>query len=185
MLRKTGGLLVVAALIAAAVLGAGVPAAAQGDHPTTTYRLNLRSGPGTSYDVLTALPGATPVELEARSGDNNWVLGHTLEGAHRGWLSALYLSYPAGFSVFDLPASHEIVGAGAAAPEAPAPAAPADSPPPAEGDVAARTVQTMNVRGGPSTEHSIIGRAIAGTSLLLEGRNANAPVRSFLRIALC
>ena len=44
------------------ILAAGVmvwPAAAQGGNPTTAYQLNMRTGPGTTYDTVTILPGGT------------------------------------------------------------------------------------------------------------------------------
>jgi len=161
---------VFALAVIAALLAASLPAAAQ-DQPTTAYQMNMREGAGTGFRVLATLPGGTPVELEARSASNEWVLGHTLDGAARGWLAAIYLRFPPGYNAFALPVSDERV-VGGAAPAAPAAPPPAEQPAPAPGgEVSASTVQALNVRGGPGLNQPIIGRAAGGTAFVLEGRS--------------
>ncbi len=163
-----------AVAVIAALLAASLPVAAQ-DHPTTAYEMNMREGAGTGFRVLATLPGGTPVELEARSASNEWVLGHTLDGAARGWLASVYLNYPPGYNAFTLPVSDERVVAGAApvAAEAPAPAE-AQAPAPSGGEVTASTLQRMNVRGGPGLNQPILNQAAGGTAFVLEGRNGDA-----------
>ncbi|MCZ7540186.1 MAG: hypothetical protein M5U29_09770, partial [Anaerolineae bacterium] len=108
MLRRMAFLALAAAFVLAL---SGAPAAAQGGDATTTYTLNMRAGPGGTYAVLVTLPGGTPLLLEARNADASWVLGRTLDGAQRGWLSSLYLSFSPGVSAIRLPFSEEIVPA--------------------------------------------------------------------------
>lgn len=153
---------------------AGAPTAAQEGDATTNYTLNMRNGPGGTYEVLATLPGGTPLLLEARNADASWVLGRTLDGAQRGWLASLYLAFSPGVSAIRLPPSEEILPA-PAAPPAPAPA-PAESAPeaPATGGVAASTRYQMNVRSGPGTSHSTLTTLPGGTSLVLEARNGDA-----------
>lgn len=57
----------------------------------TTDDVNLRAGPGTSYDVLTVIPGGTKVAANTQPEDG--YLQVRYEGT-RGWTSATYLSSP-------------------------------------------------------------------------------------------
>ncbi len=82
------------------------PAGAQGSADAwTSVVLNMRSGPGRSYDVITQLPTRTALILEARSSDAGWLLGYTLDGRARGWVASAYLSYREGFRAVNLPVS--------------------------------------------------------------------------------
>jgi len=150
-------------ILAAAVLA--WPAAAQGGNPTTTYQLNMRTGPGTDYSTVAVLPGGTEVVMEARNGDTSWVLAHTVDGSARGWVASLYLTYPPGVTALNLPFSEEIIGA-AAAPAAPV--APAAAP--AAGGMAYTTYE-LNVRAGPGTSFNTLGKLPGSTGLVLEARN--------------
>jgi hypothetical protein len=100
--------------VASTVLLAAAPVRAQ-DEPdaTTNYDLNLRAGPGKTHAVLAVLPANTGLFGEAVN--DPWLLVHTADGAHRGWIHSLYLSYRPGFSMWSLPYSDEII-AGAAPP---------------------------------------------------------------------
>lgn len=127
-------------LILIVMLSGVLPAAGQGGpDATTAYQLNLRAGPGGSYDVITVLAANTPLVVEAHNADLSWLLVHTTDGAWRGWLAVDYLTYAEGFSAARLPSSEEIVAAGSAVP--------ADSAPPA-GPPAAGTngaIQSMTL----------------------------------------
>jgi hypothetical protein len=52
--------------------------------------LNIRSGPGTQYNVLDILPANTCVTLRARNEDNSWVW--EISEKNTGWISSYYLS---------------------------------------------------------------------------------------------
>jgi uncharacterized protein YraI len=151
--------------------------AQSGDNPVTTYQLNMRTGPGGQYDTITILPPNTPLVLEARSEDISWVLGHTEDGVYRGWVAAVYLTYPLGYAAARLPVSGEIMNA-PAAPAQPAPQgeAPAESAPApaAPGEAMVYTTYQLNVRSGPGTNYSAIAVVPGGVSLIPEARNGDA-----------
>jgi len=173
MKRTVGIVALIVALLAGALPGgAARPAAAQEPNAWTSYDLNLRTGPGPEHAIITQLAANTPLILEARSDDIAWFLGRTADGVYRGWMSALYLSYAAGFSGARLPVSSEIVSGAQAPPPAPAPAEPAAPAAPA-GSLPARTQSNLNVRGGPSTTHRVVGSLAPGAALTLEARNAD------------
>ncbi len=101
------------AFLAAVLLGAaGLSARAQsGPDAHTLYVLNIRSGPGPTYAILATLPANAGLIVEGRSEDASWLIIHTEDGAQRGWVASLYLSYQAGFSAFRMPVSEEILPA--------------------------------------------------------------------------
>ena len=162
MLRRMG----ILALALMLVLQISPLVYAQGGDATTAYQLNMRTGPGTKFAVVTTLPAGTALALEARNADTSWLLAHTLDGAQRGWVASLYLKYGVGVSAALLPVSEEIIGG--AAPAAPEAAAPAPD------GLTATTNYQLNVRSGPGTQHSIVGRVSPGVVLIPEARNADA-----------
>jgi hypothetical protein len=99
------------------MIGAGPTAAQEGPDAVTYVLLNMRSGPGEGYAVITVLGLDTPLILEARNADVSWVLAHSEDGTRRGWVYAIYLRYRDGFTAARLPVSGEVIAA------APAPAA--------------------------------------------------------------
>ncbi|MCB1349418.1 MAG: SH3 domain-containing protein [Paracoccaceae bacterium] len=81
-------------LISAAALGVSVAAAGAAQASGTQlvvdapWGLNLRTGPGTSYDVIKSLPhGSYVTKVKAHGG---WIKVHTSSG-HAGWVAAQYL----------------------------------------------------------------------------------------------
>ena len=72
------------------VPGTGGPTSATGQ-VINAYYLNVRSGPGTGYGVMTTVPGGTVVTLLGRSTGSGWVKVQ-LVGGTVGWVSANYLS---------------------------------------------------------------------------------------------
>ncbi|NDJ75308.1 MAG: hypothetical protein GYB65_03535 [Chloroflexi bacterium] len=152
------------------------PVAAQGPDAWTAYELNMRTGPGTTYSVVAVVPGNTGMILEAHNGDASWVLGRTEDGAHRGWLSGIYLNYAPGFSAFNLPVSNEVVDGAAPPPsDDSAPAPVDDNPaPPVPGGVNAYTIYQLNVRSGPGTNYAVVDTVNGNTGFVLEARNADS-----------
>lgn len=136
MLRKTLAIVMVMGVLAASFTAVPYRAAAQtGPDGFTLYELHLRAGPGASYAVIATLPTNVGFIFEARNADMSWLLGHTEDGALRGWVASLYLRYREGFAAMRLPVSEEVVSYQA-------PAAPAQAPanagaPPAGAPVAA------------------------------------------------
>ncbi|MBN2305703.1 MAG: hypothetical protein JXQ72_14570, partial [Anaerolineae bacterium] len=123
MHRKLRLSLMIVLLVLPLLAGMGPLARAQGDPDgSTAYTLNMRGGPGSDYAILAALEPGTGLVFEARSADTAWLLGRTVDGAYRGWVAGLYLTYRDGFTAARLPFSDEII-AGSAAPAETAPAA--------------------------------------------------------------
>ncbi|MBN2306315.1 MAG: hypothetical protein JXQ72_17665 [Anaerolineae bacterium] len=180
MVQKALGLILLVMLLAA---GLGISgASAQDDyHARTIYMLNMRSGPGETYDVVAVIDSNTYLYLEARSEDNVWVLGRTVDGAARGWMASLYMAYTPGFNAFNLQVSNEVVS-GAVPPLAAENAAPAEQAPAAEnapsvdagpGVVRARTNYQMNVRSGPGTDYAPVGLVDGNVNFVLEAHNGD------------
>lgn len=99
------------ALVCALLVFPAVVSGQGGPDGTADYALNLRAGPGTGFDVIAILPPGTGMVFEARGTDLGWLLGHTGDGAARGWVAALYLSYRDGFVAASLPLSDEVIAA--------------------------------------------------------------------------
>ena len=103
------------------------PAVAQeGPEAYTSYQLNMRAGPGAEFGVVATLAPDVGLVLEGRNADMSWLLGHTVDGASRGWVASLYLIFSEGFYAGRLPVSDEVLPY--QAPVAPAPAASGDAP---------------------------------------------------------
>ena len=128
MLRKQW---LFALTVSVALIATVLPVAAQ-DAPNayTSYQLNMRTGPGTTFDVVGVLPAGTGLFFEGRSSDMAWLLGHTADAALRGWVSGLYLDYQDGFNAMHLPVTDEVI----------AYQAPAAAPPSASGESAGQGV---------------------------------------------
>ena len=58
-------------------------------------RVNMRLGPGTSYDIVTSLPQGTAVEVIDSDG-SGWVKLRTIEEDQVGWMAEYLLSDPTG-----------------------------------------------------------------------------------------
>jgi uncharacterized protein YgiM (DUF1202 family) len=63
---------------------------ANGETMVTTDRLNIRTGPGTSYTVITTLDVNTSVKVVGyKSGVSGWA--YVTGGGYTGWVSTDYL----------------------------------------------------------------------------------------------
>lgn len=114
MRNRTALVLLLTLTLLASVM---VPAAAQEPDGYTTYLVNMRSGPDTTYSVVTVIEGGTGLFFEGRTADLAWYLVRTQDGT-RGWVASLYIVLRDGYgSPANLPVSNEIVNA----PAAPAP----------------------------------------------------------------
>jgi len=106
MIRKTLPLALTILLVWTGLL----PSYAQGGADAyTSYPLNLRAGPGVTYDSLTVLPAGVGLVLQGRSLDASWLLAQTDDSTRRGWVASLYLEFQAGFNPLDLPVTEEII----------------------------------------------------------------------------
>ena len=64
---------------------------------TTTADLNLRAGPGTTYEVLTVMPAGSQVSALTEEPQNGFV--RVRYGGREGWASATYLASGGGDDV--------------------------------------------------------------------------------------
>lgn len=139
-------------VILALVMGSA-PLAAQSNNTVgsvnSSIRLNVRSGPGTSYAVISRLdPGASVTILGANDG-GDW-LRIALDGASgEAWVAAAYIAQ-----------GNTPVETGEAAPQ-----------PPAASAALTGVTANANVRGGPGTNYPVITTLSAGSVVELLARS--------------
>jgi murein DD-endopeptidase MepM/ murein hydrolase activator NlpD len=109
--------------------------------------LNLRDGPGTDYVGLTKLSEGTQLDLVAQAGE--WLKVQTEDGSS-GWVKTAYLNLQAGV-LERVPETGDI--------------------PPVDPDLlAAASESGINLRAGPGTDYSSLGKLQAGADLTLLAR---------------
>lgn len=125
------------------------PAVAQSEPVATVTapRLNVRSGPGTTYAVITTVTQDETVTMIARTADLSWAQIRTLGGVV-GWVSTYYLESTAAFSSLPIVTNTE---------------------PQAE-----VTALALNVREGPGLIYDVVGLVHEGDIVSLVGRNSNS-----------
>ncbi|NLX08210.1 MAG: SH3 domain-containing protein [Chloroflexi bacterium] len=151
---KRRGIFRTAAIIGAVILalvaiqlGAVQRASAQ-TWPTGTIAtgaLNVRSGPGTAYNVVTSLYRGTQLSLIARNADASW-LKVIVPGGVQGWASSGFIA--TGYPIFSLPV------------ESVAPSGP----------TATVATGALNVRSGPGNAYSVVTSLYRGTAMALLAR---------------
>jgi uncharacterized protein YgiM (DUF1202 family) len=139
---------------------------------STTVSANLRSGPGTTFDIVGELGPDAAVQVVARNEDASWFL---LSGGQ--WIAGFLLTVqPADAPVATPELIATLNGEATATPEAtteaPAEATPAATPVPDTATPPTATVDA-NLRSGPGTNFDIIGGTITGEALTIVGRNAD------------
>ncbi|PID86369.1 MAG: hypothetical protein CSB13_03845 [Chloroflexi bacterium] len=120
-----------------------------------TGQLNVRSGPGIEYSVVTSTFLGQSLSVYGRSGYNTWVYVHTPDG-QMGWVNSTYMT-------MNLPLQNLPVVGGVTSPSGQAPT-------PALGMV---NTGAVNVRSGPSYGHAIITIAYQGYTFDLLGRTGD------------
>lgn len=132
--------------------GTGGQLPGQGTATVTAYRLNVRSGPGTNFNVITRLNNGDVVPLTGyRNGNGSWVQ-IALPNA-TGWVSATYVRT-------SVPVNNLIPITGT-------------TPPPPVGGNPAGVVKAywLNVRTGPGVSFPVITTLPGGTGVSLLGRD--------------
>ncbi len=128
-----------------------------GTATVTSYRLNVRRGPGTNFAVITRLDNGNVVNLTGyRNGDATWVQV-ALPNGTTGWVSALYVRTT-------IPVSSLIPITGTTPP----------SPQPPSGATGTVITGALNVRVGPGVTHTAFTQITNGTTVTLLGRNDSA-----------
>jgi uncharacterized protein YraI len=99
-----------AVLVAGLVSGIAIPVATVSAEPaSTTSEVNLRSGPGESYDVLTVVPASGAISVDGDPVDGFFPA--TYNGTS-GWISASFVvaGATAPVSAYDTPANQTVPG---------------------------------------------------------------------------
>ncbi|MFO7538498.1 MAG: SH3 domain-containing protein [Chloroflexota bacterium] len=117
-----------------------------------TGALNVRSGPGITFNRTAAVYQGNTVTLLGRNQSATWVKIQMANG-HQGWVNVAY-TFPS-VAVVTLPVV-----------DAPAP--------PSASATAVVNTGALNVRSGPSVAHTVVAVAQQGFALQLLGRNANS-----------
>lgn len=155
---------VVEAPPATEALAPGVGGLAQGTVVDAT-NLNVRTGPGLEFTIMSMLPLGSNVVLEGRNVDGAWLQVRLADG-RLGWVSSTFMT--ANLDIANLPVT---------APETPAvEAALPVAEAPAVGGLALGTVvevPLLNVRSGPGLEFGAFTALPLGESVVLEGRDLN------------
>lgn len=134
--------IVMAATVASVGAVVGVANAVAAGQFTTTGNVNMRSGPGTSYQILAVVPlGATVTASGSTSG--SWT--EVTYNGRTGYVSSSYLR---------------------------ATAAPAAAPATATASGTKTTTTSVNVRSGPGTSFAVVGTAAAGTAVPTTGNTS-------------
>lgn len=117
---------------------------------TLTTQVNVRAGPGTSFDSLGLLSQGVAVQVFARDAGTKWYqIAFPSAPTGRGWVAAQYVTL-------------------AAEAEVPVDATPTPTGP--TGKVLIR----LNVRSGPGTNFDSLGTLEAETTVALTGKNTTA-----------
>lgn len=136
-----------------------VPAPGSGAGIVVSPRLNVRTGPGTQYSILSVLSYHQTVNLTGyRSADAGWVQIHWNGGT--AWVSGKPYYLQTSVPVVNMPVWTGSGGTGGPQPTGPT--------------ATVGYVYYLNVRTGPGTAHSVITAVPAGTIVELIGRNSSS-----------
>jgi uncharacterized protein YgiM (DUF1202 family) len=117
---------------------------------TLSTRVNVRSGPGTSFDILGLLNAGGKVQILSKDSRGEWYqILYPSAPQGRGWVAAQFVQIAAGTEI-PLEAT-------------PTPAGPTG-----------RVMQRLNVRSGPGMTFDSLGLLEADTTVSLTGKNTTA-----------
>lgn len=116
-----------------------------------TGYLNVRSGPGVEYSIITAVPSGATVNLLGRNSNSTWVKVRTVSGTE-GWVNASLIIANVGIS--SLPVTEQNL--------------------PNPNPTAIVNTAYLNVRSGPGVTYTILTSVVGGTTVSLLGRNGDS-----------
>ena len=117
---------------------------------TLTIKVNVRSGPGTTYDSLGQLEAGSKVQVIARDGTGKWYkIFYPSTAQEYGWIASQFVTITAGTGI------------------------PQDATPTPAGPMG-QVIQRLNVRAGPGTTFDLLGVLEAGAAVSLTGKNSTA-----------
>lgn len=126
------------------------------------YYLNVRSGPGMSYDRLHVLSNGTQVTLLGRDSYGGWLKVRLADGSE-GWVGSAYIATSAVIATLPV--------AGTTVP----------LPPPAAGTTGVVATYGLNLRTGPGTSYPVILALSQGMTVPVTHRNSDA---TWVRVTL-
>jgi uncharacterized protein YraI len=162
-LRQNAALLLIAsfvvfACIAATTSSTFAQSATTGVVNVPGSRLNVRSGPGLTYPVVGQLTAGATVTILEQDAAGGWLKVSATGAPEEAWVSSRFV-------VVDS-------GAPPVATTGPAEVATAETAPSASSEPTAVVVPArMNVRGGPGTNHPVVGSAARNQRLAITGVN--------------
>lgn len=117
---------------------------------TLTIKVNVRNGPGITYDSLGQLDAGGKVQVIMQDGTGGWYqIFYPVSSQDHGWVAAQYVTIPTGMQV-------------------PLQATPTSAGP------SGRLLQRLNVRSGPGTSFNSLGLLEANAQVSLTGKNNTA-----------
>ncbi len=128
-----------------------------------TGKLNVRSGPGIQYGILTAVNYGETVNLLARNPESTWALVRTSQAVD-GWVNVKYIT--PNVAITSLP----VVGTAATATPGPQATATPVVPTAVPG-TAVVTASTLNVRAAAGLSYSRVDQVYYGNTVWVNGRN--------------
>lgn len=146
------------------VLDSGAPSSAEPSATVATGALNIRSGPGSNYNVIATLTQGQPVVLLGRTASSGWAQVRIYNGAI-GWANAAYLNTNVAF------ASLPVVNVASAPPPGPT-----QGPGSGPGQGVTRgtvTASALNVRSGPGLGYGVVTGVYWGQEVVVHGRSAD------------
>jgi uncharacterized protein YraI len=143
---------------AAATATPGAPAGSYSTATVTAYRLNVRTQPSPTAQVITRINRNETYPVTGRSADGRWY--QIFVANQLGWVNGSYVNVPNGGSV------PIVATASSAATSTPLPNS--------TGIIVTATPYTVNIRSGPGTEYSRLGQMPAGSTAAVIGRNSSS-----------
>ncbi len=128
---------------------------------TVPDSMNVRSGPGLAFSVVTTVAAGTPIEIIDQNEDGDWVQTRLANRDETVWLARWLLRFDstslpgdgvAAVVVIDSSDSEDGEGSTTA-----------DAATVADGVIAVTQPGRMNVRSGPGTDYAVVTTAAAGT----------------------
>lgn len=118
-----------------------------------TAEVNVRAGPGTTYESLGLLGSSEAVQINLQSDDGQWyrILYPDAPDGY-GWVSAKYVTLSEPTSFFATVPNQQIP----------------------RGVIYGRVLQRLNVRAGPGTTFEALGLLEADAIVVLKGKNTSA-----------
>jgi uncharacterized protein YgiM (DUF1202 family) len=154
-----------------AVVTETAPAAGALTAVVQVVSLNVRQGPATTYPVSGKLAEGTEITVEGRNEAGDWWYICCIAGGDaRGWVSAALVT--PSFAA-DQAAALPVVASEAAPAATPAPSTTAATTATTTGGVQGTVAGVnLNVRSGPSTDDTVLGKLRGSDTVTVLGRNA-------------